>query len=417
MSETNSRKETPVCINDLLGNDESAICSSCSACMNACPKKAISMKQDEAGFMRPVVDTSLCVSCGICVNIHRAQWRPNETSQVSAWAARKKGGAMDSSSGGIASLIAKDIHDNGGYVFGAAMDADGNVSHIECAPDVPGEKRLEELKGSKYAQSDLKNTFQRIRELLSYSQTVLFIGTPCQVQGLNTYLEFCRADTEKLTTIDIVCHGVPSSRMFSEYLNSLEKMYSEYDIVRFTFRDKTLGWGKNGSAHFVSPISNIDDVHRKLWESNESFFYYFSNASLCQKACHQCQFADLHNRPADITLGDFWGIEKQHPDFEINDGVSAVICNTEKGQNTFDRIRNACELTETTPEKIAAGNDQLRHPSTAGDPELIHIYAQEGWKGVEARYHKISWLKRHKSQIKAMMPAWLKYRLKSLKGE
>lgn len=389
-------------------------CTGCTACEAVCPVGAIMFKEDPLGFKVPVVDESKCINCGACLRVHRGVCEIPKSNPVSSYAARVDSKVMDSSSGGVSAALAEKFHESSGYVFGAVMDLDGRVFHIECVPDVIGYGNLERIRGSKYAQSDISSSLPRIRELLKAGKKVMFTGTPCQVHGLKRYLEYTGTDMENLLTVDIVCHGAPSSRMLSDYLFHIENEFPGMNLEKFTFRDKRLGWGKNGSCYLVSKREDGDDIHLKLWESSESYLYYFGRASLCRDCCYECKFTSVNARPADITLGDFWGIESQHPSFKIKDGVSAVICNTEKGEKAFKELD--CEFIESSAKKIADGNAQLRQPSVCKDPEIRNIYKEDGWEGVEKAFQNLSWLERHKSQIKALLPKWLKHKLKAAKN-
>lgn len=387
-------------------------CTGCSACKAVCPMDAIVFKEDPLGFNVPVVDESKCIDCGACLRVHKEVFEIPKSIPVSAYAARVDSKAKDSSSGGVSAALAEKFHP--GYVFGAVMDLDGNVFHIECGPDIIGIANLERIRGSKYAQSDISSSLPRIRELLKAGEKVLFTGTPCQVHGLKTYLKYTGTDMENLLTVDIVCHGVPSARMFSDYLKHIEGLFPGMILEKFTFRDKNLGWGKSGSAYLASKREDGDDIHLKLWESSEPYLYYFGRASLCRDCCYECRFTSVNARPADITLGDFWGIESQHPSFKIKDGVSAVICNTEKGEKAFKEL--SCEFIESSAEKIVEKNAQLQKPSVCKDPEIREIYKKDGWEGVEKVFLNLPWITRHKSQIKALLPKWLKHKLKAAKN-
>ena len=305
-------------------------CCGCGACFNACPKNAVSMQEDDFGYIFPVIDSSLCVECGKCKQVCAFQnhAETNTPQEVFAAAAKNSDIIMNSSSGGVFTALAGHIIENGGIVFGAAFGEDWNVRHIA----VENKDQLRLLRGSKYTQSSTGTAFRQAQELLRKGKTVLYSGTPCQIAGLKGFLG---KEYDTLLTVDLVCHGVPNNRMLSDYIKLLEQKENG-KIVKFTFRDKSIGWGKNGSAVIESP--NGKRYRKKLWESASSYPYYFAASLICRENCYSCRYA-CSNRPADITLGDYWGIEKAHPQYlsdKLHDdskGISVVIANTAKGSS------------------------------------------------------------------------------------
>ena len=218
-------------------------CVGCGACENVCPVKAISMQENEEGFLYPVVDSDLCVSCNKCNHVCPVQKNEKKAVVSKAYAAWNKDDAIlrGSSSGGVFSILAQYVLRKGGVVCGAAFDEGNVVKHIlvENAAD------LEKLRGSKYVQSEIGHIFVQIKDLLKSGRQVLFSGTPCQVAGLNSYLE---KDFDNLLTVDVACHGVPSPKVWQKYIFELGK-----DVSQFNFRDKR-AVGKNLVFH-IFPVS------------------------------------------------------------------------------------------------------------------------------------------------------------------
>lgn len=386
-------------------------CCGCGACFNACPKNAVSMQEDDFGYIFPVIDSSLCVECGKCKQVCAFQnhAETNTPQEVFAAAAKNSDIIMNSSSGGVFTALAGHIIENGGIVFGAAFGEDWNVRHIA----VENKDQLRLLRGSKYTQSSTGTAFRQAQELLRKGKTVLYSGTPCQIAGLKGFLG---KEYDTLLTVDLVCHGVPNNRMLSDYIKLLEQKENG-KIVKFTFRDKSIGWGKNGSAVIESP--NGKRYRKKLWESASSYPYYFAASLICRENCYSCRYA-CSNRPADITLGDYWGIEKAHPQYlsdKLHDdskGISVVIANTAKGSSYIRNISDAVELKPSDFESASSGNERLRHGSECSPKraEILELYKTGGWTAVDNRHSKSLGFKKHTSFIKSLIPPALKRYIK-----
>ena len=380
-------------------------CCACGACLNICPKKAISMREDEHGFLYPEINKDTCIRCGMCKKVCAFQNNEILNSPIKCFAAvsADRAQAEKSASGGIFAAIATKTLERGGTVFGAAFDDSRRVHHIS----VDKQSRLCALQGSKYTQSDTETTYSEVKELLKCGKDVLYSGTPCQIAGLQGFLG---KDYENLITVDIVCHGVPNNKMLLDYIAMLEEKHGG-SLTSFTFRDKSIGWGINGSA-------KIGKKKITLWASASSYLYYFTRGWIYRENCYKCKYASSH-RPADLTLGDFWGIEKQHPDYigkhgwDESKGISLIIANTEKGVLLLEKLGEALELKPTEFDKIAAGNTQLRQPSKPGKrEELLDAYKASGWQGLDKRFAKNMGWKKHSSRLKAMLPKGLKRALK-----
>ena len=387
-------------------------CCGCGACVNACPVQAIEMVEDACGFRYPQIDESKCIRCGKCKRVCAFQNESVKNVPLETYAAvaRDQKLVERSASGGIFAALAKEVLAQNGAVFGAAFRPDWSVAHVA----VFGEADLVALQGSKYAQSDIGNTYTQAKKLLEEGKMILFSGTPCQIHGLYGYLG---KDYDHLFTVDVVCHGVPNHRMLRDYIHGIEQKHGQ-KITAFTFRDKSLGWGINGSAEMMKKEHK---VKKPVWQSASSYLYYFTKGWIYRENCYHCKYA-CANRPADLTLGDYWGIEKAHPEylgkngFEESKGISLVIANTLKGHALLDMVRNVLELKESSFELAAEGNGQLCHPSKPGPRgELLKIYEQGGWDAMESRFAKnIGWRK-YSSQMKAMIPAGVKRLLKRLR--
>lgn len=378
-------------------------CCGCGACMNACPQKAISMQEDEYGFLYPQIDTNACIKCGACKRVCNFQYKTEENAPIQTFAAcaKSEGVLKKSASGGAFSVLAIAILSKGGVVFGAAFDKTWRVCHI----GIGSVEKLYKLQGSKYVQSNVGTTYQQVKRMLKEGRTVLYSGTPCQIAGLYGYLG---KNDPNLLTVDLICHGVPNQRMFLDYL----KTFGE--IEYFTFRDKSLGWGINGGVMIKGKKKK-----QKIWQSTSAYLYYFSQGFIYRESCYQCKYACQH-RPSDITVGDYWGIEKQHPDhlgkngFDTKKGISVIIANTEKGAEAIRECTQYIDLKESAFEKAAAGNAQLIRPTVKKPQrqEILDLYAKHGWGAVAERFKKNMGIKRYKSVIKNILPTSVKSYLK-----
>lgn len=325
-------------------------CNGCKACIQKCKFNALSLNIDDEGFWYPSVNEVLCQQCGVCVKVC-PELNPVEVSNESkiyAAYCTDYNKRMESASGGIFALIAETILCDDGVVYGAAFDENWCLKHV-CVTD---KEELVKLKGSKYIQSDIGNTFQDAERYLKQGVQVLFSGTPCQIQGLKKYLG---KDYNNLMTIDLFCHGVPSPEVWRDYVSLVSK---ERRLVGFSQRDKTHGVSK---APMVFTFDNGDVEIEKYTEN--LFVRGFIDNLYLRPSCYDCSFKGI-NRCSDITLGDFWGIEKEHPGFSDDYGVSAVIIHTEKGKGYFARISDHIEKIESTIASVTKENPCVIEPVT-----------------------------------------------------
>ena len=304
-------------------------CSGCHACMAVCPKRCISMRRDEEGFLYPTADKSKCVSCGLCEKACQSINPIKSDNTAKAYAAYNKNEAirMQSSSGGVFTLIAEYIIEKGGAVFGAAFDDELNVRHI-C---VDKKEDLYLLRGSKYLQSTIGNTYHEAKALLLQGRYVLFTGTPCQIDGL---LHFLNKKYDKLYTQDIICHGVPSPMVWQRYLEYQSSACGgEVDRKSLpAFRRKDEGWKRYSVSYRFA-----DDTEYRQTLDKDLFMNAFLSNICLRPSCYACHSKSL-NRNSDITLADFWGIENILPEMFDDKGTSLIFVNSDKGQDVFDGI-------------------------------------------------------------------------------
>lgn len=363
-------------------------CCGCGACLNVCPKNAITMKLDKVGNYYPYIDKNKCINCGLCKRICLFSNYNKSREERKCYAAYSKLNNLlsNSSSGGIFSSIAHSFLKQGGYVCGCASYYENSqikISHII----IDNEKDLEKLQGSKYVQSNMVEIFPEVKRLLIDNKKVLFSGTPCQIVGLKSYLN---KDYENLYTIDIICHGAPSQKLFYDYISFVEKN-KKVKITNFKFRDKLNGWALYGYLYGKHKKNN--KPFKSIFSNNESSYYYlFQKGYLYRENCYSCPYASS-NRPGDITLGDYWGIELEHPELveKAPKGISCLIINNLKGENLIENYGNDIEKVNSTFEKIQRNNSQLQHPTIEPDnnKQLLAIYEKYGYKAVEKEFVKI----------------------------
>lgn len=326
-------------------------CCGCYGCINICPKKAISMKIDNEGFFYPIVNKEVCVECGLCEKICpvKNNIKKNVESNIKAYACKNKSeeDRKTSSSGGVFFLLAKEVIENKGVVFGASFDEKMNLHHDygktlnECS----------KFKGSKYVQSIIgEETYKKVEEFLKERRIVLFTGTPCQIKGLNLFL---RKEYDNLITAEIVCHGVPSPKVFNMYKEILKKKYKS-EIKSINFRDKKTGW-KNYS--FTTNFENYD-VYSQKWHEN-SYMSGFLNKLFLRPSCYACQ-AKGFSSGSDLTLGDYWGVEGKHKGFDDDKGVSIVFAHTNKGNDILRKIAPYMEMEETDVNYAILNNSKIK---------------------------------------------------------
>lgn len=323
-------------------------CCGCRSCEQICPKSCISMFADDEGFLVPQINKELCINCGLCVN--HCPMLSDEKKEVMphVYAAKNKNKEvlLDSTSGGIFDALARIILEKNGTVFGCAWSESLVAEHIE----ISNVNDLEKLHGSKYVQSDTKNTYTRVKNLLLQNQYVLYSGTSCQIAGLKSFLN---EDFEKLFTIDIICHGVPSPILFKKYKKWLSiKMGSP--IIFYDFRSKEKNaWGLTYKAKTKTKTKT-----KYLTAYLDPYYAAFLKGETYRECCYKCKYSNK-NKPSDITLGDFWGIENQHPEFFDDKGVSIAIVNTNKGHIVFDSIKENINYINSEYDRASFNNMNL----------------------------------------------------------
>ena len=378
-----------------------AFCTGCRACEQICGHGAMSMQPNKEGFLESFIDYEKCVDCGLCQLVCPQNTKLHLLKPQKALAARDKNDTelKKSASGGAFAAAARVILSQGGVVVGAAYNDDMTVSHhiIDRLKDLP------QLQSSKYVQSNTTDTFKSVKKLLRDGRTVLYSGTPCQIAGLKGFL---RKDYDNLYTMDVICHGVASPKLFVKYLEWLSgKMGGK--IIYYDFRDKSTGWG-------LDYMTKTKTKTKTMPCSLDPYYHHFLKGDTYRECCYHCLYA-RQERVSDITIGDYWGIEKEHPSFYSTKGVSCLLVNTDKGQKLWSMISSEFIFLESTFDKIANANHNLKHP-TARPAVRDSIYKQIDELPVKEYFASHLPVPFNlKARIKSVLPVGLKVLIKKYK--
>lgn len=306
-------------------------CVGCEACIQVCPKNILQPVISDDGFTIPaIINSNNCISCGNCERVCPVLSSKKTIQQsVDCYAAKSQNEEIrqESTSGGIFTEIAEIILDKGGVVFGATYADDFTVEHI-C---VDNKADLYKLRGAKYSQSKIGDTFRNVQKKLKDGQTVLFSGTPCQVAGLKGYLG---NEYENLVTVDFVCHGVPSPDIWKKYVEYRAKTDNNGELPKnINMRSKESGW----SNYSYSIRFDYADKSYVAKNGKDIYMELFVKNYILRKSCYDCQFKGF-DRVSDITLGDCWGIWEINPDFDDNKGTSLVLGHNEKANELLNTL-------------------------------------------------------------------------------
>ena len=320
-------------------------CTGCGACATACPKKCITMQSDSDGFLYPSIDTSLCVDCGACRDVCPVISKSGEQlAMPKAFVAigLDEKVRLKSSSGGVFTILAEEILENGGVVFGAAFDSEFKVVHTA----VEEKRELSKLRGSKYVQSEIGGSYKEIKKHLQEGRQVLFSGTPCQVAGLKSYL---KKDYDNLLCLDFICHGVPSPDLWKRYVEFCEEK-NDSKLTAASFRDKSESWG--------SFSMRLEFQNGKIQSNNlnkDCYLRAFLSDVALRPSCYDCSFKTV-GRDVDITLADYWDVSKIHPEMFDNKGTSLVLVHSEKGGELLKSVAERVSYKPTELDVALASN-------------------------------------------------------------
>ena len=342
---------------------DKANCSGCSACYAICPKHCITMRPDKEGYLYPSVDVNLCINCGACDKVcpFKKPFTVNSDNTL-AFAVQNKDEIirMQSASGGAFSAFATVVLNKGGIVFGGCFDKDFNVCHdgVSTIDD------LKRLRCSKYVQSDMGNTFSKVKTLLKEDRLVLFSGTPCQVEGLNSYL---RRKYDNLITLDLVCHGTPSPGLWKKYLawNSIQE---KSPITYVSFRDKHFGYA--GSTMAIG----FENGKTKYQNRAIQFFKYtFFQDLNSRPSCFKCHFKTIQ-RNADITLYDCWHVNAFDKSMDDDRGTTMVLLHSDKGQKLFEEAQPSIRFCKADVNKAIDLDGIMAIKSTTPNPKREQFF-------------------------------------------
>ena len=375
-------------------------CTACGACVQKCPKNCIELKSDDNGFLYPSVNTTECIGCGLCDKVCPIGKHANETKTSMAYAcvAVEDSMLIQATSGGVFGAIAIYVLDKGGVVYGCAYTDHLQATHIR----IDNAESLSALFGSKYVQSNTRDTYKECEEDLKSRKQVLYSGTPCQIAGLKKYLQ---KDYTNLLTVDLVCHGVSSQTYFDKYIEFLEKEEGAV-CTNYNFRSKkNAGWSVAGIASFKTDSGKTFD--KKQYYFSNYYYYYYLACSIYRESCYSCEYANL-NRVGDFTLGDFWGAEGLNIPFNVEKGCSLVLLNNKVAALLFEKLN--LQKYEVPLDTAIKYNKQLSNPSRAryDRNELLREYREEQAATIQQIFKK-----KNKKQIligkmKNMIPKGLK---------
>lgn len=335
------------------------LCFGCTACVSICSSGCVKMEKDPYGFRHPVlIHPENCVECGMCERVCPALTdKVKDDTLPFAYAAMSKNEAVrfESSSGGVFTELARQIIAQKGVVIGAVYDSTFEVKH--CCID--NEDDLRKLRGAKYSESDLEDTFAKVSERLSQGQKVLFSGTPCQVAGLKSYI---RKDYDNLFCVDFVCHGVPSPMAWKAYVKYRAEQDADGELPRsVNLRSKNTGW----SNYRYSNVFEYGNGNRHSVLSSDSLFMkLFVGDYISRLSCENCKFKG-YSRVSDITLGDFWGIWDIDSEMDDGKGTSVVLIQSENGRALWNEISDKIKFKEVTLEQASRQNPSMLMSSKA----------------------------------------------------
>ena len=361
-----------------------AECSGCTACEKSCPVQAIKFKIDDEGFNYPFIDDTICINCGLCERVcpvANPRYDNAENPDVYAAILKDESQRVKSTSGGLFYAIAMWVIRRGGIVFGATIDEHNQVRHISAE----NEGELQALRGSKYVQSALNDTFKLVEKNLHQGRICYFVGTGCQVAGLNAYL---RKKYDKLITSDLVCHGVPSQWLFDQHISYLKDRHKG-EIVDYYFRNNEKGAGgelftvvnrKGKRTKICNPTYNISP-----------YLYSFMYGMTSRYSCYECKFAKIP-RQGDITLADFWGVKEFFPEMDNSKGISLCLVNSDHGKMIWDA--NKCDLdyreskiTDASKRNVNLIQTATMHPNR---PYIYKMIKDEGYAIVTKKEFRIA---------------------------
>lgn len=382
-------------------------CCGCYACESVCPTRCISMREDSEGFFYPETDVTKCIDCHLCEKVCPVINSPARTSStrplskdfleeppVFAAQCASDELRMASASGGAFTLLAERTIKNGGVVFGSRWNDDFTEAFHDFTETIEG---LAAFRGSKYLQSRIGDTFRRAQEFLRAGREVMFTGTPCQIAGLKRAL---RRDYPNLLAVDIACHSTPSPKVWKAFFTDLRERNQLERITNVLFRKKVFD---RKSGRWNSAILSVETTGGAAYSAplyGTPYGKGFGNGLFGRPSCHECPSKD-RTSGSDITIGDFWGVEKYYPDLKSNEGLSVVICNTERGKLAFESVSSGFGIlqeavyAQAVPANGGLKNETYRNPKRDAFFEEFNVAQDvEAAVAVMRKYTKIPFPRR-----------------------
>lgn len=366
-------------------------CCGCSACENICPKKAIIMTVDEKGFRYPQIDTRKCVKCRLCEEVcpyNCDVTQKNFEQKYYAVQHTDNQVRYNSSSGGFFTALSDQVLVSGGVVYGVSMGESFVIRHERAT----SKRERDKFIGSKYVQSDMAGVMQALLKDLEQGKNVLFVGTPCQVAGVSSYVRKKHGTSDGLLLCDFICHGASSPIVWKEYVEFLSRKYKS-GLVRYQFRGKKQGWHQ-WYPIIVNEDSDVSEIHRK----QESYILLYQTCFINRECCYTCKYTS-YDRVSDFTMADFWNIEKVASEMDDNKGTSEVLVNSVKGMEWFEQCKESIRYVECSKEDVWQPHLEYPEAMPAKREVFWKDFAELDFAEVISKYGKGDWVTKLKNFV------------------
>lgn len=363
-------------------------CVGCGACAQICPQRCISMHEDEEGFLYPIIDRDFCIECGRCKKVCPVEAVMDARCKEEVYEFPKAYGGfhidenirLDSSSGGAFTLLAEYVFEKQGVVYGCCLNNDQKAVHI----GIEKVNELPKLRKSKYVQSDIGYVYQEVESKLLTDRYIMFVGTPCQVAGLKNYLGKVY---EKLILVDFICHGVPSQKVFTEYIKNLE-YHKNSKIVGFEFRTKDKGWDQSGLQLGTKAIYENDHNERRYPAFQDSYMNIFLSDVALRPSCYSCAFKSIPKYYSDFTIADFWGVNSIDESLNDGKGTSLVLVHNEKAKSIWEKCQDRfCGHEVNYPECITKNPTLIKSANrNFARDKFYSVFREKGYGNIKKKY-------------------------------